>query len=198
MEHVKLGTSGSLVRDALAIETVSDGGASGGTLYVLTSQDASDVNAPTRIVKVKVFPDADCVGSACMEVQGSTASTRPIGAMTTIPSMGALFTGTYSVSDAEISYQSFSVTEIDVVSPSRGPTAGGTTLTIRGVGFPYDSSWAPDAHSVAPRGVPIFERRFARVCASQTGEFDDDRMRRAVVQCVRGDRYVHIGRQYQF
>ena len=163
MEHVKLGMSGSLVRDALAIETVSDGGASGGTLYVLTSQDASDVNAPTRIVKVKVFPDADCVGSACMEVQGSTASIRPIGAMTTIPSMGALFTGTYSVSDAEISYQSFSVTEIDVVSPSRGPTAGGTTLTIRGVGFPYDSSWAPDAtlsHRAACRflndGSPVY------------------------------------------
>jgi hypothetical protein len=177
IEHVKLGTSGSLVRDALAIETVSDGGASGGTLYVLTSQDASDVNAPTRIVKVKVFPDVDCVGSACMEVQGSTASTRPIGAMTTIPSMGALFTGTYNVSDAEISYQSFSVTEIDDISPSRGPKAGGTTLTIRGVGFPYDSSWAPDdtlSHRVACRflndGSPVYVP--AKLVSSTTIECD--------------------------
>lgn len=37
IEYVKLGMSGSLVRDAFVIEIVSDGGASGGTLYVFMS-----------------------------------------------------------------------------------------------------------------------------------------------------------------
>ena len=144
LEHVRLyGSSGSLAKDAIAITTVIEEGTSGGSVYILTTSDFMDSYASTSIVKVRVSGDSGC-GSSCMTVMGTYLSASPIQTMTLVPVMGALFTVSRESLGSRDFYRSLSFTEIENVSPTKGPVGGGTRILIRGVGFPYDASWTSD------------------------------------------------------
>jgi len=144
LEHVRLyGSSGSLAKDAIAITTVIEEATSGGSVYILTTSDYMDSYASTSIVKVRVSGDSGC-GSSCMTVTGTYLSASPMQTMTLVPVMGALFTVSRDSLGSRDFYRSLSFTEIENVSPTKGPVGGGTRILIYGVGFPYDASWTSD------------------------------------------------------